>query len=142
VYVFPGWYLSRYGNLHAKQEWELYHPMMVGEHVIARSLISDRYSRRDRDYVINEVTFSDAGGRVLSRGRTASRSARPLAQRGWSSTGPGKSSAAGSDPLEGSGGLTPLVKPITRRCATVLPGTFPNNREAKKLASRTSWCRG
>jgi acyl dehydratase len=70
VYLFPGWYLSSFGNLHAKQEWELYHPMMVGDHLTAHSLISDRYSRRDRDSVVHEVTISTASGRVLNRGRT------------------------------------------------------------------------
>jgi hypothetical protein len=140
VYVFPGWYLSRYGNLHAKQEWELYHPMMVGEHVVARSLISDRYSRRNRDYVINEVTFADASGRVLSRGRTHQSFLRdPSPKEGVViDKDREKSSARRFEiPLEGAlEDLTPLVKPITQEmCDKFSPGrSYHNNREeAKKL---------
>jgi acyl dehydratase len=71
VYRFVGWYLKNiFGNLHAKQEWELFHPMMVGDQVTARSLISDRYVKRGRDYVVNEVTYFGPDGRLLLRGRT------------------------------------------------------------------------
>ena len=32
VYRYGGWYLKNiFGNLHAKQEWELFHPIMVGD---------------------------------------------------------------------------------------------------------------
>ena len=65
---FSGWYLkNRYGNLHAKQEWWLFHPIMVGETVTLHALITDRYVKRGRDYVVNEVTISDARGRTLAR---------------------------------------------------------------------------
>jgi acyl dehydratase len=71
VYRFVGWYLKNiFGNLHAKQEWELFQPMMVGDQVTARSLISDRYVKRGRDYVVNEVTYFGPDGRLLLRGRT------------------------------------------------------------------------
>lgn len=64
------WYLPNiYGNLHAKQEFELFQPIMVGEHITAHSLVVDRYVKRGRDYVVNEVlTFGD-DGRLRLRGR-------------------------------------------------------------------------
>ena len=71
VYRYGGWYLKNiFGNLHAKQEWELFHPIMVGDQVTTRSLISDRYVKRGRDYVVNEVTYFGPDGRLLMRGRT------------------------------------------------------------------------
>lgn len=71
VYRYRGWYLPNiYGNLHAKQEWELFHPIMVGDRVTTRSLIVDRYIKRGREYVVNEVTCFGPDGRILHRGRT------------------------------------------------------------------------
>lgn len=71
VYKNLSWYLPNlYGNLHAKQEWEIFHPAMVGETVTTRALTVDRYVKRDREYVVNEVTCFGPDGRVLNRGRT------------------------------------------------------------------------
>jgi len=71
VYRYGGWYLPNvYGNLHAKQEWELFHPITVGDVVTTRSLIVDRYVKRDREYVVNEVSCFGPDGRILNRGRT------------------------------------------------------------------------
>ena len=71
VYRYGGWYLKNiFGNLHAKQDWELFHPIMVGDRITSRSLIADRYVKRDRDYVVNEVSFFGPDGRLLRRGRT------------------------------------------------------------------------
>ncbi len=70
VYHTLGWYLSVFGNLHAKQEWELFQPIMVGETVSTHSTIVDRYIKRDREFVVNEVTCYGADGRMLNRGRT------------------------------------------------------------------------
>lgn len=71
VYRYGGWYLPRiYGNLHAKQEWEFFYPAMVGDRVVTRSVIVDRYIKRGREYVVNEVTCFGADGRMLNRGRT------------------------------------------------------------------------
>jgi acyl dehydratase len=64
------WYLSFYGNLHARQEWELYHPIRVGDWVMARNQIVDRYLKRDREYVVNEVSIFGEDGRLVRRGRT------------------------------------------------------------------------
>ncbi|MEX0682456.1 MAG: MaoC family dehydratase N-terminal domain-containing protein [Dehalococcoidia bacterium] len=70
VYSSIDWYLSIFGNLHARQEWELFHPIMVGETVMARRQIIDRYLKRDREYVVNETSVYGADGRILNRGRT------------------------------------------------------------------------
>jgi acyl dehydratase len=71
VYTYGGWYLKNiHGSLHAKQEWELFHPIMVGDRIGSRSLIVDRYVKRDRDYVVNEVSLFGPDGRILSRART------------------------------------------------------------------------
>ncbi|MDP2947980.1 MAG: MaoC family dehydratase [Chloroflexota bacterium] len=71
VYTFGPWYLKNiFGNLHAKQEWELFHPIMVGDRITARSLIVERYLKRGREYVVNEVSYFATDGRLLMRGRT------------------------------------------------------------------------
>lgn len=71
VYSDLGWYLPNiFGNLHARQEWELFHPMRVGERVRTRATVVQRYRKRNRDYVVNEVVVMDAGGRWLQRSRT------------------------------------------------------------------------
>ena len=49
VYHTLGWYLPNiYGNLHARQEWSLFAPVMVGERLTTRAVIVDRYVKRDR----------------------------------------------------------------------------------------------
>jgi acyl dehydratase len=66
------WYLQNlFGNLHAQQDWELFGAIRVGATVRTRSTIIDRYSKRGRDYVVNETDLTDASdGRLLVRGRT------------------------------------------------------------------------
>ncbi len=68
----PRWYLKRIvGNLHARQEWLLFAPLAPGMRIATRSTIVERYRKRDRDYVVNEVDYSDASdARLLVRGRT------------------------------------------------------------------------
>jgi acyl dehydratase len=67
----PSWYLPNlYGNLHARQEWELFRPVMVGDTVHTRSFIADRYVKRGRDYVVNEVLYFGADDALVARGRT------------------------------------------------------------------------
>lgn len=65
------WYLPNiYGNLHARQEFEILAPVMVGEKLRSRSVIVDRYAKRDREYVVNETLLFNAEGRIVNRGRT------------------------------------------------------------------------
>jgi len=71
VYRSLAWYLPNvFGNLHARQEWELYAPLVVGRTVRTRSTVVERYAKRDRDYVVNEVLITDEDGRWLQRSRT------------------------------------------------------------------------
>jgi acyl dehydratase len=43
---------------------------MVGDRVTASRTIVDRYFKRDREYVVNEVSVLGEDGRLLNRGRT------------------------------------------------------------------------
>ncbi|HEX9501914.1 MAG TPA: MaoC family dehydratase, partial [Thermoanaerobaculia bacterium] len=71
VYRTLDWYLPNiYGNLHARQEWDLFAPVMVGEQLTTRSVIIDRYIKRDREYVVNEVIVVNSSGQIVSRSRT------------------------------------------------------------------------
>ena len=72
VYRHPErWYLKKLvGNLHARQEWLLFAPLRPGSSVHTRSTLVDRYTRRGRDYLVNEVDFTDTEGRLLVRSRT------------------------------------------------------------------------
>jgi acyl dehydratase len=72
-YKFLGeWYLKNlFGNLHGRQDWELFAPIPVGSAVKTRSTVIDRYQRRGRDWVVNETDlFAADDGRLLVRGRT------------------------------------------------------------------------
>jgi len=66
------WYLKNlFGNLHARQDWELFAPIPIGAPVRTRSTIVERYAKRGRDYVVNETdVVAEADGRLLVRGRT------------------------------------------------------------------------
>jgi hypothetical protein len=72
-YEFVGeWYLKNLvGNLHAQQDWELFHPIRVGSSIRSVSTIIERFHKRGRDYVVNETDLFDVSeGRLLVRGRT------------------------------------------------------------------------
>jgi len=71
VYKDLAWYLPNLiGNLHAAQEWQIFRPMLVGDVVRSHSTVVERYRKRNRDYVVNEVVFTDEHGRWLQRSRT------------------------------------------------------------------------
>jgi acyl dehydratase len=71
TYVDRRWYLPNlHGNLHAKQEWELFAPIMVGERITTHSVVIDRYIKRGRDYVVNEILLIGHDGRLCARSRT------------------------------------------------------------------------
>jgi acyl dehydratase len=71
VYRSLAWYLPAIiGNLHARQEWELFHPFRVGDTIQSRSTVVERYRKRNRDYVVNEVVWTASDGRWLQRSRT------------------------------------------------------------------------
>lgn len=70
--VLGEWYLQNlFGNLHARQDWDLFQPIPRAGTVRTRSTIVERYHKRGRDYVVNETDVVDAAdGRLLVRGRT------------------------------------------------------------------------
>lgn len=62
------WYLpNRYGNLHAKQAWEFFRPVLVGETLHSQALVVDRYLKRDREFVTCECWLLDTRQRVTAR---------------------------------------------------------------------------
>jgi acyl dehydratase len=65
------WYLPNLiGNLHARQEWEMFSPLAIGEQVRTHAFVADRYQKRGRDYVVCETLIFGADGRLANRGRT------------------------------------------------------------------------
>jgi acyl dehydratase len=63
VYRDLSWYLPNIiGNLHARQEWELFAPLKVGAQVRSRVTVVERYRKRDRLYVVAEVLWTTADG--------------------------------------------------------------------------------
>ncbi|MCC6848610.1 MAG: MaoC family dehydratase [Deltaproteobacteria bacterium] len=71
VYRSLAWYLPNiFGNLHARQEWQLFAPLTIGGAVRTRSTVVERYVKRNREYVVNEVLLTDENGRWLQRSRT------------------------------------------------------------------------
>ena len=71
VFRTKEWYLPNiFGNLHARQEWEGFAPICVGERLHTRSLVVDRYSKRDREYVVNECLILNGQGQLVQRSRT------------------------------------------------------------------------
>lgn len=71
VYRDLNWYLPNLiGNLHGGQEWELFRPFQVGDTVRTHSTVVERYRKRGRDYIVNEVLITDLAGNWLQRSRT------------------------------------------------------------------------
>jgi acyl dehydratase len=71
VYRSLAWYLPNiFGNLHARQEWQFFAPLTIGGTVRTRSTVVERYLKRNREYVVNEVLITDDAGRWLQRSRT------------------------------------------------------------------------
>lgn len=140
VYSFGGWYLPNiYGNLHARQEWEMFAPIMVGDRVTTRSTIIDRHIKRGREYVVNEVQIFGSGGRLLRRGRThQSFLLDDSKQELVVDKGREKSSQRRFEVGQGDfeEEIAPLEKTVTlEMCKKFSPGTsYHNDREeAKKM---------
>jgi acyl dehydratase len=71
VYRDLSWYLPNLiGNLHARQEWQLFHPLRLGDAVRSHVTVVERYRKRNRDYVVAEVLWTTTEGRWLQRSRT------------------------------------------------------------------------
>ena len=66
---FKDWYLDNlFGNLWLRQEWDLYTPVRVGQTLHCTSSVADRYRRRDRDVVAQEVWLRDDAGQLVAHG--------------------------------------------------------------------------
>ncbi|MCH8849546.1 MAG: MaoC family dehydratase [Chloroflexi bacterium] len=140
VYRFANWYLPNiYGNLHARQEWELFAPMSIGSTVTTHSTIVDRYVKRGRDYVVNEVQVFSTDGSLVCRGRTHQSFLLEVAeeelvfdqQREKSSK---RRFEVGAGDIEEE--IAPLEKAVTMEMMkTFSPGTSYHNdaEQAKKL---------
>jgi acyl dehydratase len=144
-YKFVGdWYLANlFGNLHAQQDWEMFAPIRVGSRVRSRSTIVDRFSKRGRDYVVNETDICDASdGRLLVRGRTFQSFLPP---REVSSAGgfvvdeqtPAKKAPRAPFPTATGADLAPVKKTIDARRCWMFSGPGKNyhtdREQAKKL---------
>ena len=141
MFVDRRWYLPNiYGNLHAKQEWELFAPILVGEHISAHSWVIDRYRKRGRDYVVNEVLLLGDDGRVHVRGRTH-QSFLPESSAGGTVVGKEREKEAGRRFEVGKGPtleeLAPLVKEVGPEMCVRFSGPGKNyhtdREEAQKL---------
>jgi len=139
VYRSLAWYLPNiFGNLHARQEWELFAPLPLDAPIRTRSTVVDRYVKRNREYVVNEVLVTDAAGRWLQRSRThqsfllddgrretvVDREREKRADRQF---------AIGDGPGEPIG---PLVRPITIAMCEAFSGpekNYHNDRESAQM---------
>src|SRR5258706_10025911 len=64
---FKGWYLDNlFGNLWRRQEWEIYAPTRVGQVLRCTARVADRYRRRDRDVVAQEMLVRDEAGQLIA----------------------------------------------------------------------------
>jgi acyl dehydratase len=141
VYRFDEWYLPNvWGNLHARQQWELFSPVGVGDRVTTRATIVDRYVKRGRDYVVNEVQVFGPDGRLLNRGRTHQSFLVDGARSGHAvdkdrEKAPERRFDAGAGPAEEE--IAPLEKAVTLEMCRAFSGPDKNYHtdaeSAKKL---------
>ena len=65
---FKGWYLDNlFGNLWRSQQWEIYAPTRVGQTLHCSARVAERYRRRDRDVVAQEMWVRDDAGQMVAR---------------------------------------------------------------------------
>jgi acyl dehydratase len=140
VYRFGRWYLPNvYGNLHARQEWDLFAPVNVGDTVTTRATIVQRYVKRNRDYVVNEAQVFGPDGQLLCRGRTHQSFLLEVQQDQLAVDKQREKSAERRFEV-GEGDFVDVIEPLEKAvtidmCKTFSPGTNYHNdaEEAKKL---------
>src|SRR5262245_3431240 len=65
--LFKGWYLDNlFGNLWLRQEWHIYAPTHVGQTLHCSARVAQRYHKRDRDVVAQEMWVRDAAGQLVA----------------------------------------------------------------------------
>jgi acyl dehydratase len=137
VYRDLSWYLPNiFGNLHARQEWELFAPLHVGVPLRTRSTVVERYPKRNREYVVNEVLVTDAAGRWLQRSRTHQSF---LAEEGREGTVVDRDREKRADRRFDVGGgpgdeIPPLVRPITLAMCEAFSGPHRNYHNDRDMA--------
>lgn len=142
--VLGEWYLKNlFGNLHARQDWELFQPIPLAGAVRTRSTIVERYHKRGRDYVVNETDVVDAAdGRLLVRGRTHQSflPARPKEEGGFvvdERTARDKKAPPAPFPTASGPELAPVKKTVDARRCWMFSGPGRNYHtdaeEAKRL---------
>lgn len=142
--VLGEWYLKNlFGNLHARQDWELFQPIPLAGAVRTRSTIVERYHKRGRDYVVNETDVVDAAdGRLLVRGRTHQSflPARPQGEGGFvvdERTARDKKAPPAPFPTASGPELAPVKKTVDARRCWMFSGPGRNYHtdaeEAKRL---------
>jgi acyl dehydratase len=137
VFRSLAWYLPNvFGNLHARQEWELFAPLTIGATVRTRSTVVERYAKRNREYVVNEVLLTDASGRWLQRSRThqgflAEEGRRDVVVDREREKRPDRQFAIDEGPGETIG---PLVRPITLAMCEAFSGPEKNYHTDRAMA--------
>jgi acyl dehydratase len=143
-YKFVGdWYLKNlFGNLHARQDWELFDAIRIGTALQSRSTIVERYSKRGRDYVVNETDLCDAAdGRLLVRGRTHQSFLPPRDPRedeGYvvDSASAGRKPARAPFPTATGPDLAPVKKTIDPRRCWMFSGPGKNYHTDREQAEK------
>lgn len=136
------WYLKNIiGNLHARQEWQLYRPITIGQTLTTRGFIRERYIKRNREYVVKETWVLDDAGVLLNRGIT--HQSFPLPEQanasGFAIDKDREKSTARRFEIGGHGGtlLRPLERTLSQQMCMAFSGpikTYHNDREeARKL---------
>jgi acyl dehydratase len=63
---------ARFGSIHAKQTWEFHRPVRVGTTVTVNVRIIDKFVKRDRGWLVMELTARDDDGTLLCSGQHTS----------------------------------------------------------------------
>jgi hypothetical protein len=143
-YKFVGeWYLANlFGNLHAQQDWELFGAIRIGTNVRSRSTIIERFSKRGRDYIVNETDLCDAeDGRLLVRGRTFQSFLPPKSNEGDDEFVVDEGSASRKEPhppfpTATGVDLTPSRKVVDQRRCWMFSGPGRNYHTDKEQAEK------
>lgn len=63
---------ERFGSIHTKQAWEFKNPARLGKKVTLHVRVVDKYLKRERPWIIMELTAIDEDGIEICRGRHTS----------------------------------------------------------------------